>query len=295
MRHWWIRNPRVRPLLWTLLAVAPHAAAASAPTNPLKKPTPASAPSSAPSAPTPSPSPSVSAPAAADATKLGALVKLARGASTKQAAAAWQKVLAVDPWHSEALFALGIAEASARRTAEVQLLMSRLAERRRPDAIEFLIEARYHKAMTVLREDAAFRKLIGIGTPAGTDYERLMAHGGTWEQAGTACDRAEVGLRLLRERSFALEVTNRCAGQIDRMTFRGRWALDDKAPGTMRLLLGAKGGRGPGTAESATGAGGEGNIAPCTLDTRGDELALRCVLDEDLVLELLPARRGAGW
>lgn len=72
---------------------------------------------------------------------------------------------------------------------------------------------------------------LGLGELA---RERLVGHGGRWEQAAIACERPLVHLSLERdEPKFALEVDAHCRGQAHRAAFSGRW----EGRGHDRLVL----------------------------------------------------------
>ena len=211
-----------------------------------------------------------------------ALLATARKAKGAKAAPAWQAVLGADDHHSEALFALAVLDMASKRPAEAMARLRQLGELARPDAMEFLIEARRHAAFDAVRAEPAFRDVVGLGRAPATDYEKLMGHGGAWEQGGTACDRAEVALQLRQTRAFALRVTTRCDGDVSTMKFRGTWKLEAGAPGGVQLQFG-KPGKGDSKAASET--------ASCALAPVADEFSLTCAIDEDLTLTLLPSRR----
>ena len=261
----------------------PYALDAGSPSNPFKKPSPA------PAGPTTAPPPAdvagtagVPLPSESAQAAIATLAKKARTLRGAKAASAWQLVLDKDFFHSEALFAIAVMEAANGHKAGAMERLHLLAKRVRPDAIEFLVEARRHAAFETMRADPRFRKLVGIGDVAATDYERLMGHGGQWEQGGTACDRAEVALQLRQTRAFALRVTTRCDGDVSTMKFRGTWKLEAAAPGGVQLQFG-KPGKGDSKAASED--------ASCALAPVADEFSLTCAIDEDLTLTLLPARR----
>lgn len=222
------------------------------------------------------------APTVDQATKIATLADMARALRGKKAFHAWQEVLLLDAWHSEALFNLAALSMGSKQAQDALTRLGLLAKRMRLDAIEFLIEARRHPAFAPVRGDAAFRELVGIGALPATDYERLMAHGGGWEQTGTACDRAEVVMQLARARTFTLLVTTRCQGEVAKLKFRGTWSLDAAATGALLLTFG----KAKGTAKP------EKDQATCSIAPKGDEFMLTCAIDEDLQLEMLPSRRS---
>ncbi len=126
-------------------------------------------------------------------------VAVAQKAAKPKAAAAWQAVIALDPDHSEAHYALAALAATANKPADAIAELELLAKSARPDAIELLVDARFNPAFAALRADAKFRAAVGLDRKSATAYERFMGLGGQWEQVGTACDKATVHLVALRD------------------------------------------------------------------------------------------------
>ena len=204
--------------------------------------------------------------------KLTKALDSARKVKTK---AAWQAVLAVDADNSEAHYRLA-ALAGKAGTPELQTL----AKSKRPDAIEWLVEARFDPAFAALRVDKAFRDATGLDRAPATMYEHVMGFGGQWEQTGTSCDKAEVHLTLQRDRSFRLRVKTNCEGQGFDLPFKGTWQVASDNKGIVLTLPPAKG-------KAATGK----DMAPCDLAKAGEEDSLHCDLGNDLDFTVLPTRR----
>lgn len=202
--------------------------------------------------------------------KLAKAVAAARKIKSK---AAWHAVLAIDPDDSEAQYRLAVLDGKAATPA-----LQRLAKSTRPDAIEWLVEARYDPAFAPLRANGAYRAAVGLDRPPATIYEHVMGFGGQWEQTGTSCDQAEVHLVLQRDRSFRLRVKTRCEGQGFDLPFKGTWRLVDH--GIVLVLPPARG--------QAASAKDE---ALCSLGKAGDEDSLHCDLGHDLDFTVLPTRR----
>ena len=201
----------------------------------------------------------------------------ARAAGKARSLAAWKAVLALDGAHAEALFQLAAAEAAAKHPAEALAALATLAASNRADAIEWLVEARFHPAFQALRADPRFRTTVGLDRKAATPYERLMGFGGGWEQTGTSCDKPEVRFTAGRDRSFKLRVKTSCEGSVYDTTFRGTWRI----AGDRVVLVLPSGGKQASPADEAT----------CGFEAAGDEEALRCALGHDLDFAVLPTRR----
>ena len=206
-------------------------------------------------------------------------VTAARAASKGKAVAAWRAVLAIAPQHGEALYRIAAAQVARKQKAEALATLAQLAASPRPDAIEWLIEARFDAAFAPLRSDAAFRTHVGLDRKGTGAYERLMGFGGQWEQTGTSCDRPEVRFTVTRDRVVKIRVVSRCEGQTFSLPFKGTWRLD--GAGTQVVLTFPTRGK-------AVDAKDE---AACVFETAGDEDALRCALDRDLEFVVLPTRR----
>jgi hypothetical protein len=104
-----------------------------------------------------------------------------------------------------------------------------------------------------------------------------MGFGGQWEQTGTSCDKAEVRLTALRDRTFKLRVKTRCQGSVMDLPFKGTW----RAEATKIVLTLPTKGKQVSAADEAA----------CVFEKTGDEDALRCSLDDDLEFVVLPTRR----
>jgi hypothetical protein len=200
----------------------------------------------------------------------------ARKAAKPKAIAAWKAVLAIDAAHSEAMFRIAAAQLAAKQTTDALAQLQALAASTRPDAIEWLVEARFDPAFAALRADAKFRSAVGLDKKASTVYERLMGFGGQWEQTGTSCDKPEVRLNIARDRTFKLRVKTACGGQIFDTPFKGGWRTD---PTGVILMLPNKG--------KVTAA----DEAPCVFEPIGDEDSMRCKVGKDLEFVVLPTRR----
>jgi len=202
--------------------------------------------------------------------KVTKAVLAARKIQTK---AAWQAVLAIDPEHSEAQYRLAKLAGKAGLPQ-----LQKLAHSKRPDAIEWLVEARFDPAFGALRADPAFRTAVGLDRKPATVYEQVMGFGGQWEQTGTSCDKAQVNLNLQRDRTFKLRVKTTCEGQVFDLPFKGTWRLDGQ--GIVLQLPPPKG-----------QAASQKDEAPCGLEKQGAEDALHCDLGRDLEFTVLPTRR----
>ncbi len=204
-------------------------------------------------------------------------LQAARKATKTKATAAWQAVLALDSANSEAFYRLAVVKAGAKQHADAIAQLDALAKSTRPDAIEFLVEARFDKAFAGLRADAKFRGAVGLDRAGKTPYERLMGFGGQWEQTGTSCEAPHVILAISRDRSFKVVVKSACRGDNFSLTKKGTWRIADDG---IVLALPTKG-------KQVT----EKDEAPCTFEKDRDEDALHCVLDRDLDFVVLPTRR----
>jgi hypothetical protein len=204
-------------------------------------------------------------------------VDAARRTAKAKAMTAWRDVLKVDPEHAEALFKVAQAQAAGRASADAVATLAELANSSRPDAIEWLVEARFDPAFAPVRADPKYRAVVGLDRKAKTLYERVMGFGGQWEQAATSCEKAQCDLALLRDRNFKLRIRSSCNGDNEDMTFKGTWRLDGDH---VVLTLPTKG-------QSVTGK----DEAPCKLEAAGDEDSLHCSLGHDLEFTALPTRR----
>ena len=220
---------------------------------------------------------SASAPVAADPPELTKAVEAARKSPGKDAAA-WKKVLALEPAHAEALFRIAQAAATAKRNADALAALDQLAHSARADAIEWAIEARFDPAFAALRADHAFRAATALDRKPSTIYERVMGLGGQWEQTGTSCEKAEVRLAFARDRVFRLRVKTTCEGMQYDTPFKGTWRIDGNA---LALTFPPP----AGVAASAK------DTVRCSIDAAGDEDAIHCKISRDLEFSVLATRR----
>jgi hypothetical protein len=197
----------------------------------------------------------------------------ARKASGKAAIAAWTKVLALDPEHPEAHFRIAAAHA-AKSPANALAALDKLAASSRPEAAEWLVEARFDRAFLKLVSDARFRTVTGLDRAPATPYERLMGLGGQWEQSLIPCDRPEITVTLRRARTFRIDLSSVCSGMRERLSWSGTWAQSGEAV-ELRLKK----------------PGGGFDTAPCLMSADKDEDVLTCFLDADLRFEARPVRR----
>ena len=227
-----------------------------------------------PTPPVPSPTPTPTAPEDPAVKKA---VEAARKAKGKAVVGAWQKVLAADNQHSEAHYRIAAAHAAAKKHGDAIDALEKLAKSSRPDAIEWLVEARFDKAFAGVRADKKYRDAVGLDRKAQTPYERIMGFGGQWEQTGTSCDTAEVRMTTMRDRTVKGRVKSVCRGSVSEFPFKGTWRIEGDG---IVLTLPTKG-------KQAT----QKDEAPCVFERERDEDALRCTLDRDLEFTVLPTRR----
>lgn len=219
-------------------------------------------------------------PAVVEDPRVTKAVAAARKANKAKALAAWQAVLAIDADHSEAHYQIAAFQSAAKKKTEALAELGALSASARPDAIEWLIEARYAAAFAPLRADPTFREKTGLDRKPGTAtsaYERLMGFGGQWEQTGTSCDKPEVKFTVTRDRIARVRVKSKCGGEGYDLPFKGTWRID----GDRIVLTFATRGK-------AVSADDE---AVCKFETVGDEDSLRCVLGRDIDFVVLPTRR----
>lgn len=208
--------------------------------------------------------------------KLAAAVASAQKAGPK-AVGAWKVVLAIDAAHSEALYRVAAGQLAAKQAADALATLAVLGASTRADAIEWMIEARFDAAFASLRADPKFRTAVGLDRKGTSLYERMMGFGGQWEQTGTACDKAEVRLTALRDRTFKLKVKTACQGNQFEMPFKGTWRIEGA-----RIVL---------TFPNKGKAVSAEDESACAFQTTGDEDALKCTIGRDLEFTVLPARR----
>ena len=226
--------------------------------------------------PTPTPTPTP-APTVKEDPKLTKAVQAARKAKGAKAIAAWKAVLAIDATHSEAQYQIAAAQVASKQTAAAIATLEALAKSQRPDAIEWLVEARFAPAFASVRADPKFRSAVGLDKQPTTAYERLMGFGGQWEQTGTPCDKPEIRFTTLRDRTFKLRVKTVCQGSVFDTPFKGTWRID----GDVVVLTLPNKGRQTTAADEAS----------CQLQAAGDENALHCQIGRDIEFTVLPTRR----
>ncbi|HEY4179739.1 MAG TPA: hypothetical protein VGM90_23015 [Kofleriaceae bacterium] len=209
--------------------------------------------------------------------KVTTAVDAARKAPKAKQLAAWQAVLAIDAQHSESLYQIAAIQAGAKKQSEALASLGALATSTRPDAIEWLVEARYAKSFEALRGDTAFRRDVGFDRKATAPYERLMGFGGKWEQTGTSCDTPEVRFVATRDRVVRVNVKSACSGSAYDLPFKGTWRLE----GDQVVLTFATRGK-------AVAADDE---SVCQFEAHGDEDGLHCALGKDIEFTVLPSRR----
>ncbi len=204
-------------------------------------------------------------------------VTAARKAAKAKSVAAWKAVLALDAAHSEAHYRLAAAQLAAKAKSEALAELTTLAGSTKPDAIEWLVEARFDPAFATLRADPVFRTKVGLDRKGTTSYERLMGLGGQWEQTGTSCDKPEVRFTATRDRVVRIRVKSSCGGQVFDLPFKGAWRTEGN-----RVVLTF-----PTKGKQVSAA----DEAGCQFEAVGDEDSLRCKLDRDIDFVVLPTRR----
>ncbi|CAN5834810.1 hypothetical protein BH11MYX3_BH11MYX3_42070 [soil metagenome] len=227
--------------------------------------------------PNPTVTPPTTTPAPVEDPKVTKAVAAARKAAKGKALAAWKAVVALDGAHSEALYRVAVGQAVANKTADALATIGTLGASTRPDAIEFLIEARFDPAFARLRADPQFRSKVGLDKKGTSPYERLMGFGGQWEQTGTSCDTPEVRLTTTRDRVVRIRVKSRCGGQTYDLPFKGTWRSD----GDRVIITFATRGKQVTAADEAF----------CKFEVKDDEDSLHCDLGHDIDFIVLPTRR----
>jgi hypothetical protein len=223
------------------------------------------------------PAGAATAPAPADPKVTAAVAAARKAPAGAKALAAWKAVLALDGTHPEALYRVAAAQAAAKQTADALVTLGVLGASTRPDAIEWLIEARFDPAFAAARGDAKFRAAVGLDRKGASMYERMMGFGGQWEQSATACDKAEVRLTALRDRTFKLRVKTACQGSTFEMPFKGTWRIEGS-----QIVLSF-----PNKGKATTAA----DESVCSFEPAGDEDGLHCTIGRDIEFTVLPARR----
>lgn len=209
------------------------------------------------------------------------VVTFARTLSGKRAIKAWLIVLSDEPNFAEARFGVAKAFAQTKDNNNAIINLEQLRKSPAPDAIEWLVAARFDSAFAKLRGDAKFRLAVGLDTTishiAPGPYERVMGFGGSWEQTGTSCDTPTVSLKLTQDRKFNLTVRSACEGMVSNSKYKGTWQTTTGSKPAVRLTL-------PNKDRAA-------EVITCEFVAKGEEEALQCPLDEDLILTVLPVRR----
>lgn len=218
--------------------------------------------------------PVVAPPPVASDPALARVVTAARKARGKTAFKGWGIVLTLAPDHPEALYRLAQLEVAARHADRALDRLEALARSPAPDAIEWLVEARFDKAFRKLVGEPRFRAAVGLDRASADPYERIMGLGGEWEQSLVPCDQPEIKLTLRRDRKVTIVLRSACQGMRDKITFRGTWAITGAG---IELRL----------PKLDTGD----DAAPCLLARDRDEDVLRCQVDADLGFEARPSRR----
>jgi hypothetical protein len=211
-----------------------------------------------------------------DDPKVQKAVEAATKAPKAKQLAAWQAVLAIDPGHSESMFRIAVIEIGAKQTSDAIRQLEILAKSSKPDAIEWLIEARFDPAFATVRGDPKFRAATGLDRKPNGIYERVMVFGGQWERSETHCDKAEVKMKLNRDRTFKLNVKSACQGMAYEIPFKGKWRAESN--GVVLIL--------PNRGKASTK-----DEAPCVFEAAGDEDSLHCDLGKGIDFVVLPARR----
>ncbi len=231
----------------------------------------------------PAPSAPAAGPAAPDDPRLAGLLTKARRLDARNQArpaeAAYRQVLEIDTDHPEARYGLARSLARQRKQPAASEALAALARSPRPDAAEWLVEARFDRVFQGLRGDPAFRAATGLDPDPARQrslYERLLGFSDTWEQAEVKCEQAEVRLSLERRaRKFRLAITTRCGGYPTTTRLQGGFRLgpDDRVD----LVL--------------PNAEGPEDAVVCRMQRCSSEDCLQCVVDEDLSFTVLPVRR----
>ncbi len=81
-------------------------------------------------------------------------------------------------------------------------------------------------------------------------------------------------MTFTRDKKFRLQVRSTCEGMVSNAKFAGTWRIEAQGVALIMPNRGAK-----------------SDEVHCTFEPAADEEALRCPLDEELQLRVLPARR----
>lgn len=199
-----------------------------------------------------------------------------------KAESGYRSALKLDEQSAAARF--GVAAALARKGAAAADVVAELETMSAsPDEAMpvWRVEARSSAHFAGLREDAAFRRAVGIDPdPARppSAYERLVGQGGHWEQPGLPCQEPTVNLKLDRgKKTFVLKIRTRCQGDDETTTLDGRWKVDAGAA-TGGVVL------------TFPNASGPDEDLECALGEKAGEDTLACALDE-MAFEMRVVRR----
>jgi hypothetical protein len=231
------------------------------------------------------PAPAGAAPPAPGDPRVGERLAKARkldARNPRAAEAAYRQVLELDAEHPEAHYGLARSLARQRKQPAAVEALAALARSQRPEAAEWLVEARFDRAFASLRSDAAFRAATGLDsdrTRPRSLYERLLGFSDTWEQPEVKCEQAEVRLALERRaRTFKLVITTRCGGSPMSTRLQGKFRLGEPQTGDRVDLV-------------LPNREGPEEVVACRMQICGSEDCLQCVVDEDLSFSVLPVRR----
>ncbi len=244
-------------------------------------------PGADPPVPVPAPAPAPPPPVAAVDGKavevaLAKARKYAKKRDRKRALAAYLAILELDPDQPEARYWMAAWAMKAKHPKAAIKQLAELARSPHPDAVVWMVEARTDKVFAKLLADKRFRLAVGLdhdGTRVITAYERLVGHGGHWEQPGVSCDVPKINLKLQRRVGrFTLRLVSKCQGMRETTRLDGRWATS----GADKLSL---------TFPNVEGAD---EVILCQLATCADgsgEDCLACAPGTDMEMQLRMVRR----
>jgi hypothetical protein len=156
------------------------------------------------------------------------VVAAARKQKGANAVKGWLIVLTLSPDHAEALFRSAGAALAAKRREQALSWLAKLGASTQPDAIEWMVAARFDPAFASLRADPGFRRSVGLDRKPDHPYDKVMGLGGVWEESGTSCDSPTVAMTFTRERRFRIKVRSVCEGMVNESKFAGTWKVDGK-------------------------------------------------------------------
>jgi hypothetical protein len=209
-----------------------------------------------------------------------------RRKSIKGLKAAIQSIVRIDSEHPAAAYYQALVHAFEKNDDLVLLHLGKLKQKDSSPHARLLpvyrVRARRAKTFRHLLTNMTFRKLVGIDSDPAfpkTAYERLVGVGGTWQDAGLACERAKVHLDLDVELyRFLLVISSRCQGSEDKTRLKGTWDWEGNAALKHRF---------PNAELGMEDLGCE--LMVCSDDATED--CLRCVPDPELEFNLRPLRR----